>query len=64
MAKAYSRRSCFVPCSRRERMSKAYNGTKVRQDTVSFRGPLELVIFMASLIATMALFLIALLLHL
>lgn len=45
-------------------MSKAYNGTKVRQDTVSFRGPLELVIFMASLIATMALFLIALLLHL
>ena len=40
-----------------------YNATKVRQGAIVFNGPLELAIFMAGLFGSMALLLIALLLH-
>ena len=40
-----------------------YNATKVRQGAIVFNGPLELAVFMAGLFGSMALLLIALLLH-
>jgi hypothetical protein len=40
-----------------------YSATKVRQGAIVFKGPLDLAIFMAGLFGSVALLLIALLLH-
>ncbi|HXR95106.1 MAG TPA: hypothetical protein VN718_04465 [Rhizomicrobium sp.] len=62
MAKASSRRSRFE--SRTMAKHSKYNATKVRQGAIVFNGPLELAVFMAGLFGSVALLLIALLLHL
>jgi hypothetical protein len=48
-----------------ERMAKysEYNATKTRQGAIALRGPVDLAIFMAGLFGSVALLLIALLMH-